>query len=494
MVLELQSGSAAGQRAFPPPGSIALPAVCPADAAYIFFTSGSTGKPKGVLGSHKGLSHFLGWQRSAFGIGPGDRVAQLTALSFDAVLRDTFLPLTSGATLCLRDRDQTVARSEVITWLQREEITVVHAVPSVAEAWLAEHDTTDAIRSMRRSFFMGEPLTEVLIRRWRSAFPLGEIVNFYGPTETTLIKCFYRVGGEPHPGVQPIGRPIPDTQALVVTPGRLLCGLYEPGEIALRTPFRSLGYINAPEENRRRFVPNPFRDDPDDLIYLTGDSGYYRSDGSIQILGRLDDEIKIRGVRIDPAEITATLGQHPLVRACAVLGKKKVNGENYLVAYVVPGEEKPDTGQLRSYLLEQLPPAMIPGFFVFVDVLPLTPNGKVDRSALSEPDWEASAPKTYMPPRTETEKIIAGIWSAVLKVPTVSAGDNFFDLGGHSLLATQIVSRLRDAFHVEVALRALFEMPTVAGLSRHVDRTLGAGQRDPLAAAGEAETMEEVIL
>jgi acyl-coenzyme A synthetase/AMP-(fatty) acid ligase/acyl carrier protein len=344
---------------------------------------------------------------------------------------------------------------------------------------------------MRWVFFMGEPLTDVLVRSWRSAFPGGEIVNLYGPTETTLVKCFYQVPEEPAPGVQPVGRPIPNTQVLILSRAQRLCAAYEPGEIVLRTPFRSLGYINAPEENRRKFRRNPFCDDPDDLIYFTGDAGFYRSDGSVQIQGRLDDEIKIRGIRIEPAEVTAILAQHPLVRACVVTGRKREDSETYLVGYVVAKDEKPDAGALRSYLLEQLPPAMVPALFIFLDALPLSANGKVDRNALPEPDGQATAAgRTQTPPRTETEKIMAAIWSEVLKIPAVGAGDNFFDLGGHSLLAMQIVSRLRDAFHVEIALRAVFEMPTVAALSRHID----VAQRLPSAADREAGPMEEVIL
>ena len=296
-----------------------LPQISADDAAYIFFTSGTTGVPKGVLGCHKGLSHFLAWQKNTFNIGPGDRCAQLANLSFDAVLRDIFLPLVSGATLCLPDEDVDPASDGILSWLDRQRITLFHAVPTLAQTWLGVPPDGVTLRRLRWAFFAGEPLTEALVRRWRDAFPeAGKIVNLYGPTETTLVKCFHVIPGEPSPGVQPIGRPLPQSQALVLTESGQLCGVGEPGEIVLRTPFRTLGYINAPEEQRRRFVKNPFRDNPQDLVYYTGDRGRYRPDGTLEILGRLDDQVKVRGVRVEPGEITAILGQHPHVKACFV--------------------------------------------------------------------------------------------------------------------------------------------------------------------------------
>jgi acyl-CoA synthetase (AMP-forming)/AMP-acid ligase II/acyl carrier protein len=342
---------------------------------------------------------------------------------------------------------------------------------------------------------MGEPLTDVFVRRWRTAFPhASEITNLYGPTETTLVKCFYRVPEEISVGVQPLGRPIPNTQVLILNRHEQLCGLEEPGEIVLRTPFRTLGYINAPEENRRRFVKNPFRDDPEDLIYFTGDAGFYRSDGTVQILGRLDDEIKIRGVRIDPAEVTATLAKHPLVRACAVLGTKDEHDESFLTAYVVAAQVEESTpAQLRSYLLEQLPAAMVPAFFVFVDGLPLTDNGKIDRKALPDPATRVSEQKSVTP-RTGIEKTLARIWSEVLKIAEVGIYDNFFELGGHSLLATQIVSRICEALQVNLALRGFFEMPTIAGLCEYLETIQRTNKGHQMSGTGESAETEEITL
>ena len=460
--------------------AVSLPEILPEDAAYIFFTSGTTGTPNGVLGCHKSLSHFLTWQRDTFSVGPHDRVAQLTSLSFDVVLRDVFLPLMSGATLCLPEASDPLGPDQVIGWLERERISILHTVPALAQSWLAHVPSGVRLRAMRWVFFAGEPLTDTLVRRWREAFPsCGEFVNLYGPTETTLAKCYYRVPADMPTGIQPVGRPLPETQALVLTESNQLCGINELGEIVLRTPFRSLGYINAPGENQKKFRKNPSRNDDHDLLYFTGDGGRYRPDGTLTILARLDDQVKIRGVRVEPDEVMTTLAQHPAVESCFVAAKKKENDEVYLVAYVAaaaPAEAT--TGKLRSYLAGQLPAAMIPRAFVFLDELPFTTNGKVSRSALPAPDLSSPEPQDrFVAPRTLAEQTLATIWAKVLKLEQVGIYDNFFDVGGHSLLATQVISRVRDIFQIALSLRSLFEAPTIAGLAERIETILWAAKQ-----------------
>lgn len=444
--------------------SVRLPADAP---AYIFMTSGTTGLPKAVLGVHKGLSHFLDWERQEFSVGPDDRCAQLTNLSFDVVLRDIFLPLTSGATLCLPQ-----AADDVLSWLEREQITLLHAVPTLAEAWLRAATRRVSLSALRWVLFAGEPLTETLINRWRETFPeSGEIGNLYGPTETTLAKCFYRVPEEVPSGIQPVGWPLPQTQALVVSANGQLCGIGEPGEIVIRTPFRSLGYMNAPEEMRKRFIKNPSTEDERDLLYLTGDQGRYRLDGALEILGRLDEQVKIRGVRVEPAEVTALLAQHPAVASCIVVGSQDDNGEKILVAYIVrAANEGATVNELRAYLSRQLPMVMVPSVFMFIERLPLTRNGKVDRQALPAPrrtDFYTS--QSFLAPRTPVEGELTKIWSEVLGLDRIGAEDNFFELGGHSLMATQVIARAQELFRIDLPLRNLFENPTVAGLAANIE-------------------------
>lgn len=460
----------------------------PDDAAYIFFTSGTTGVPKGVLGSHRGLSHFVNWQRETFGVGPNDRCAQLTGLSFDAVLRDIFLPLTSGATLCLPDEDLLSGSNGILPWLDREQISIFHAVPTLAHSWLADGATGVSLKSIRWVFLVGEPLMDSLVRQWRTAFPeSGEIVNFYGPTETTLIKCFYRVPANLSPGVQPIGRPLPQTQVLVLRRNFQLCGIGEPGEIAIRTPFRSFGYINVPEESRKRFSKNPFRNDETDLVYLTGDRGRYRPDGSLEFLGRLDNQVKIRGVRIELGEIESVLGQLEAVREVVVMAREDIPGDKRLVAYIVPnGDNTPSVSKLRDHLKETLPEYMVPSAFVMLERFPITPNGKVDRRALPAPEYSRpDIEETYVAPQTPVEQSVAEIWADVLGVERVGVNDNFFELGGHSLLAVKLFIRIRKWSGIDLPLATLFKSPTVRALAELLDP---GGSTDPVSRA----TMDEI--
>ena len=455
-----------------------LSQVSPEDAAYLFFTSGTTGVPKGVLGCHKGLSHFLAWQRSCFAIGPSDRCAQLTGISFDVVLRDMFTPLTAGATLCLPPEEERLEPARLLSWMEREGITVIHTVPSLAQTWLAHAPPGVSLSTLRWTFSAGEPLTDTLVKRWREAFPqAGQMINLYGPTETTMAKCYFQVPDEPLPGVQPVGRTLPETQALVLTQERQLCGIGEPGEIVIRTPFRTLGYLHADEENRRRFVQNPFREEKGDLLYHTGDRGRYRPDGTLDILGRVDHQVKIRGVRIELGGIETVIGQHPAVWTVVVVVREEVPGDKRLAAYVTarPGETI-HPHELRQFCKQKLPEAMVPSAFVVLDALPLTPNGKVDRKALPAPEGvRQEREESYVAPRTEIERTIATIWQEVLRIDQAGVDDNFFDLGGHSLLLVQVQDRLQRALNREIPVVELFKHSTISALSGHLSEKGSTG-------------------
>jgi len=442
-----------------------LPAIKGDDNAYIFFTSGSTGVPKGVLGRHKGLSHFINWQREHFKVDQKDRVAQLTNLSFDVFLRDLFLPLTSGATLCLPGRRDIL---DTVSWLGNEHISIVHTVPSIFRTWLDRQSDTIKPHNLRYLFLAGEPLTDDLVNNWRQTFPdCGQIINLYGPTETTLAKLFYVVPDSASNGIQPIGQSLPQTQALILNKSDVLCGVGEIGQIVIRTPFRSLGYINLPEQTRHAFRRNPFSTDEQDIVYYTGDLGRYRSDGLMEILGRVDNQVKIRGVRIEPEEITAILDKHEAVSSSVVIAVKGAE-RNYLLGYVVPEKNATVTiSDIRNFLSGQLPPVMIPEQFVFLDKMPLKANGKIDRGALPAPDQiHSKSEQPYVPPRSPIEEMLVAIWQEVLKVDQIGIHDNFFESGGHSLLAVQLIVRINKQFQTEFPLHLLFEEPTVAGLSR----------------------------
>ncbi|MBT9312778.1 non-ribosomal peptide synthetase [Leptothoe kymatousa] len=457
-----------------------LPIIQPDDPAYIFFTSGTTGVPKGVLGCHKGLAHFLSWQRKNFEIGPTDRVAQLIALSFDAVLRDIFLPLTSGATLCLPAPDADLSAEQVLSWLLHQQITVLHTVPTLAKTWLINRSEGLQLPQLRWVFLAGEPLSSQLVKRWQEAFSaVGQLVNLYGPTETTMIKCYYPIPPEPIKGIQPGGIPLPETQALIFSRSDQLCGLGEIGEIVLRTPFRTLGYINAPDKQKQKFRPNPHRDDADDILYYTGDLGRYRLDGSIEILGRADRQVKIRGVRIELGEIEAKLLNQETIQE-AIVTVHEENDTKHLIAYVVPQSEQQfiQVKELRQSLRRHLPEAMVPSTFMLLEALPLTPNGKLDRRALPVPAFnQRHLDNEYVAPSTPVEERLVQIWSELLKLKKVGIHDNFFELGGHSLLATRIIARVRNEYQIEMSVAVIFEAPTIAELTIQITLAMGSNEQ-----------------
>ena len=446
------------------PGQITpLPTLTKDDQAYIFFTSGSTGTPKGVLGTHQGVSHFVQWQSQTFEISTKDRVAQLTSLTFDAILRDVFLPLTSGATLCLPDADQDLGAERLLSWLQKEQITLIHTVPAVAQSWLTQIQEKINLPKLRWIFFSGEPLTGNLVKQWRENFvATAEIINFYGATETTMIKSFYQVPEDVPLGVLPVGWPLPQTQILVLNQTNNLCGIGEIGEIVIRTPFRTLGYINSSIEQQQRFISSPFSNDPQDLYYCTGDRGYYRSDGALEVLGRLDDQIKIRGIRVQPGEIEIVLNQHSTVAESVVIATEESLENKRLVAYVVAKPHQTiSINDLRYFLKKILPDYLIPSVFMVLDALPLNPNGKVNRRALPAVETSLNQSDSFVPPRDRLELELTQIWSEVLNVNSVGVLDNFFELGGHSLLAISLMTRIQQRFGKSLPLKTLGQEATV---------------------------------
>ena len=472
-LIVLHIDSNAGLPKEPAPADTTLPEIKPEDAAYIFFTSGSTGKPKGILGQHRGLAHFIKWQRETFNVGPKDRCTQLTGLSFDALLRDIFLPLTSGGTLCLPVERDDFTPAVTLGWLQEEGITILHAVPSLTQSWLIGVSSEITLSALRCLFLVGEPLTEKLVRQWREAFPGDrQVINLYGTTETTLAMCYYLVPDNPLPGVQPLGRGISHSQALVLGPENQLCGIDEPGEIVLRTPFRTLGYIGdaVDDSSLKGFVQNPYSDDETDLLYFTGDRGCYRSDGSLRFVGRVDDQVKIRGVRVEPGEIETLLAVYPGVREVAVVVPLENSETKRLVAYITPDEDDEEDVSaqvLRAYLENVLPEYMVPSLFVILDELPLTPNGKIDRRALSGLTLDAAqiSEQPFVGPRDFLELRLIRIWEELLNVRPIGLHDDFFQVGGYSLLAIRLIAEIKEQLGIDLPLAMLYDKTTVEQLA-----------------------------
>ncbi|HEX7242004.1 MAG TPA: amino acid adenylation domain-containing protein, partial [Longimicrobiaceae bacterium] len=441
--------------------SDAVPAsgVGPRNLAYVIYTSGSTGRPKGVLVEHAGVGNTVLELGRVYGSGPGDRNLLFAPLHFDSSVGDIFLALTSGATLVVAGRDAMLPGEDGLLRLLREErITHMKTTSSALAAlpW-------GPLPELRSIVTGGEVCTAGLIRTW------GQERNFfngYGATEAS-IRTTSTVYKDPERD-PPIGHPAPNTQLYV------LDALLEPvpfgvaGEIYIGGAGVVRGYLNRPELTAERFLPDPYRGASGARLYRTGDKGRRRADGEVEFLGRVDFQVKIRGYRVEPGEIEAALREDPPVREAVVLLRDDAGGDPRLVAYVVPeAGERVSTSELRGRLGGKLPGYMVPGTYVVLERLPLTANGKVDRRALPAP--ERGPEEEFVGPRTAAEELLAGIWAEVLRVERVGVEDNFFVLGGHSLLATQVVSRARQAFGVEVPLRALFEAPTVSALAGRIE-------------------------
>ncbi|HYH81260.1 MAG TPA: amino acid adenylation domain-containing protein [Longimicrobium sp.] len=448
-------------------GSAANPEhrVTPQSLAYVIYTSGSTGRPKGVMNAHGAVVNRLCWMQAEYGIGGDDVVLQKTPVSFDVSVWELFWPLQRGARLVMARPDGHRDPLYLQSVIERSGVTTVHFVPSMLQQFV---ETVDAARcaTLKRVICSGEALSPALVERFHARFPAtAALHNLYGPTEAAVDVSHWACGREDPVEVVPIGRPVWNTRLYVLDPAMEPAPVGVPGELYIGGAQVARGYLNRPSLTAARFVPDPFAAGPGARLYATGDRARWREDGALEYLGRIDQQVKIRGFRIEPGEIEAALLGVDGVRECAVVVREDEPGEKRLVAYVA-GAARP--GDLLATLKRALPEHMVPGAFVVLDALPLTPNGKLDRKALPAPEY-ASAGERHVAPRTPVEEVLAGIWAEVLRLERVGAADDFFALGGHSLLATRVVSRIREAFSVELPLRAVFEGPTVAEAAERVE-------------------------
>ena len=468
----------------------------PHDLACIGFTSGSTGGPKGILGLHGSLSHFLPAYCAELGLGPDDRFSLLSGLSHDPLQRDIFTALYLGAAIVVPDPADFGIAGRLADWMNRERVTVSHLTPALSQL-LTAHPPGGApavVPSLGRAILIGEALTRQDVARLHALAPGVTCFNLYGATETQRALSFHRVTRDEARSRQvlPLGRGFRDAQLLVMnflvdSRAGALAGVGEAGEIVVRSPHLARGYLGDPEATAARFQVNPFTGAAGDRIYRTGDLGRYLPDGEVAFAGRADLQVKLRGFRIELAEIEAALARHPAVREAVVLLRDDLPGGPGLVAFVVPGAAgAADPARLHDHLWQQLPAYMVPAAFLFLESLPRTPSGKIDRRSLSRLDLALpSSDEETRPPRTPVEEIVAGLWAEVLGRDRIGPDDNFFQLGGHSLTGAQIVSRLREVFQVELPLRVLFEAPTLAGLAAEVERRRrpeGAPERPAIAA------------
>jgi amino acid adenylation domain-containing protein len=470
------------------------------DLAYIIYTSGSTGVPKGVEASHRAAINRFEWMWRTYPFCADETCCHKTPLGFVDSVWEIFGPLLGGVRAVivpdefLRDIDLFVAL------LARHEVTRIVTVPSLLRALLGViPDLAARLPKLTLWSTSGEALSAELVCRFREALPSATLLNIYGSSEVTADVTYWQLSSSETPSSIPIGKPISNAQIFILDQHKNLVPPLVPGEIHVGGDCLARGYWKEPKLTSQRFIPNPYRPDQSPFIFATGDLGRILADGTIEYLGRVDQQIKLRGMRIELGEIEANLAAHPLVRDAAIAIHGDSSETRQLIAYIVWSDRSGAlTDELRRFLRARVPEYMVPAVFVELQCMPLLPNGKLDRSALPGPDSDSLAKRrTIVRGRTEVEKRLSSIWQEVLELSDVSTDDNFFDLGGDSLGVMRMLARVRRDFHVDISIRSLFEGPTIAELVLEVDRlkAQGAnGQTTPIAPVSSSSSALLTIL
>ncbi|MFJ6571132.1 amino acid adenylation domain-containing protein [Streptomyces sp. NPDC091292] len=475
-------GDVDGDRAVNADADVAVavdrPAATPDHLAYVIHTSGSTGRPNGVLVTHANVVRLLRSTAAWFGFGPDDVWTLFHSFAFDFSVWELWGALAHGGRVVVVSRDAAREPDVLLDILRRERVTVLNQTPTA----LLQLDRADEAAgrpplALRQVILGGEKCDPGTLRNWmeRRGHTRPRLSNMYGITETTVHVTHHPLKpADLAAGTgSPIGVRIPDLRTYVLDEAMLPVPEGIPGELYVGGPGVARGYLGRPELTRARFLPDPYTDRPGARLYRTGDLVRWLAGGRLEFIGRVDDQVTIRGHRVEPGEVEAALRAHPGVLAAAVVPREDPTGGHVLVAYVVPARDgvAPDPAELRGFLGGRLPAHMLPGHFVTRERLPLTPNGKLDRAALPAPDTAAVASRDSLDaaPGTPVETALVRIWAEVLALDKVGVHDDFLDLGGHSLLAVRIVNRVRDELGFPLTVRKLFEHPTVAGIGRLID-------------------------
>ncbi len=439
----------------------------PESLAYTIYTSGSTGTPKGVMIPHRALVNFLSAMRDQIDMTGRDVMIATTSLSFDIAGLELYLPLLTGARVVIVPSEVAKHGRRLAALIESAGATIMQATPTtwrmlIEAGWYGKSD----LQILCGGEALPVELAQHLLHAGR------RLTNLYGPTETTIWSTIQVVERAERP--IPLGRPIGNTQVYILDRHRQMVPVGIPGELYIGGDGLARGYLHRPELTAERFVANPFSAEPSDRLYATGDLVRYLPDGTIEFLGRIDQQVKVRGFRIELGEIETLLERHVGVRQAVVVVREDAPGNATLAAYIVPAQTPPPTvSELRQALAAHLPEYMIPSAYVMLDALPVTPNGKVDRKMLPAPSSERpelSAP--YRAPDTQIETALVDIYAEVLGLERVGVHDDFFNLGGHSLLGGQAIARACAVFQIDLPLRALFEHPTVAGLAQAIEDML----------------------
>lgn len=441
----------------------------PAEAAYIIYTSGSTGLPKGAIVEHRGMLNHLWGKVQTLELSASDVIAQTASQCFDISVWQFLAPLLCGGQICIVPDDIAHDPERLLYHVEAAGVTVLETVPAMLQGMLdmAAHrgQHKPGLTRLRMVLPTGEALPASLCRRWLGRYPSVPLVNAYGPAECADDVALHQINRIPdgQAAYMPVGKPVPNLELYMLSPSLMLLPVGVVGELCVAGVGVGRGYLHGPAKTAEAFVPHPFAKEPGARLYRTGDLAHYLPSGVIQFLGRRDHQVKVRGFRIEPGEIESQLLEHPDVHEAVVMTKEDDRGDKRLVAYV---SACASGDALRGFLRERLPDYMVP-HVVVLESLPRNPNGKVDRRSLPEPA-SRKPEQTCVPPRTDTEAMIAREWGEVLGLPQVSIHDNFFDLGGHSILAAQLISRVQRIIGKPIALLDLFQAPTVASLAKRI--------------------------
>ncbi|WP_158628843.1 non-ribosomal peptide synthetase [Dyella choica] len=442
----------------------------PDDTAYVLYTSGSTGRPKGVEVTHRNLGNLLQGMRLQLALGPSDRFLAIATMVFDIALLERFLPLMAGASVVIAGSETVRHPPSLLRLLQRQQVTHMWATPSLWRVLLA---SADAQLGQLHALVGGEALSAELANRLLQR--ASSVTQLYGPTETTVLSTSYELK-EVSSNAPPIGRPLCNTRLYVLDQHQQLVQTGAIGELYIAGAGVAKGYLHHRQLTEARFLPDPFAADGS-RMYRTGDLVYWNSQGSLHFVGRADEQVKIRGHRVELGEIESRLVAHAAVVEAAVTAHRDQDGAMALAAYVVMQENRQlVASELRSYLARFLPEYMLPSHFIAAQAMPLTATGKLDRKALAPPVRTQRA--GYTEPVTDVEKKLAALWQQVLGVERIGLNDNFFQLGGDSLSAAEMIARFPDCFGMELPLASLFEASTIAGLAAYLQRA--EGKSDPL--------------
>ena len=441
--------------------------VRPENAAYVIFTSGSTGRPKGVLNEHGGIVNRLLWMQDEYGLTPQDSVLQKTTFSFDVSVWEFFWPLLVGSRLVVAKPGGHRDSGYLVKTINDENITTIHFVPSMLQLFLEDKDV-GSCRSLKRVICSGEALPFDLQERFFESLDT-ELHNLYGPTEAAVDVTYWPCRRQSELRTVPIGRPVANTTIYILDPRMQPVPIGVPGELHIGGVQVARGYVNRPDLTAEKFISDPFSRDPGARLYKTGDLCKFLPDGNVEYLGRLDFQVKIRGLRIEIGEIESVLSQHSSIREAVVVAREDTPGDKRLVAYFVSKlPSKINVDELRNFLKGKLADYMVPSAFVQMESFPLTSSGKTDRKALPQPERKRQTGIDYIAPKGDIESSIASVWQETLQIDRVGVNDNFFDLGGHSLLLVKVMNRLKDLFGREISIVDMFLHPTVHELTRFI--------------------------